>query len=184
GLFSIIMIALVGLFLTGLMVGRTPEYVGKRVGIAETRIVALYILVGPMAILALTALAVATGAGRAGLTTNAGVHGFSEILFAYASTFANNGQSFGGLSANTPFYNLTTVVGMALGRYALGVLALALAGAFVSQPRRPISRGAVQTASWTFAGVLVGAIMLVTALSFFPALALGPVVEHLTMLAG
>jgi K+-transporting ATPase ATPase A chain len=184
GLYSLIMIALLGLFLTGLMVGRTPEYVGKRIGIEETRVIALFVLLGPLAVLALTALAVVTPGGQAGLTTNTGVHGFSEIVFAYASTFANNGQSFAGLSANSPFYNLTTVVAMVLGRFGLGVLALALAGRLAQQPRRPTSRGAIQTASLTFAGILVGTIILVTALSFFPALALGPIVEHLTMLAG
>jgi K+-transporting ATPase ATPase A chain len=184
GLYSIILIALLGLFLTGLMVGRTPEYVGKRVGIDEMRLVALYVLIGPMTVLVLTAVAVIADAGRAVLTTNTGPHGFSEIIFAYSSSFANNGQSFGGLSANNAFYNWTTIVAMLLGRFGLAVIALGLAGLFAAQPRRAPTRGTLPTASWTFAGVLVGTIALVTALSFFPALSLGPVVEHLSMLAG
>jgi potassium-transporting ATPase potassium-binding subunit len=184
GLYSIILVALLGLFLTGLMVGRTPEYVGKRVGIAEMRLIGLYVLIGPVTVLLLAALAVLTDAGRAALTTNTGPHGFSEILFGYVSSFANNGQSFGGLSANSPFYNWTTIVAMVMGRFGLAVIAIALAGLFASQTLRAPTRGTLPTASWTFAGVLIGTIALVTALSFFPALSLGPIVEHLTMLAG
>jgi K+-transporting ATPase ATPase A chain len=184
GLYSLIMVALLGLFLVGLMVGRTPEYVGKRIGVNEMRFIALYVLVGPLAVLGLTAIAVMTEAGRAGLTTNTGPHGFSEILVAFSSSFANNGQSFGGLSANTPFYNWTTALAMAAGRFVLAAFALGLAGLFAQQPQRGPTRGTLRTASFTFAGVLIGTLVIVTALSFFPALALGPIVEHFLMLAG
>jgi K+-transporting ATPase ATPase A chain len=123
GLYSMIFVALVALFVGGLMVGRTPEHLGKQIGPAEMKIVAVYTLVGPVIVLALTALAVVTNAGLSGLSTNAGAHGFTEILFAYASAFANNGQSMAGLSANNIFYNITTIVAMLTGRYVLAVLA-------------------------------------------------------------
>ena len=123
GLYSMIFVALVALFVGGLMVGRTPEHLGKQIGPPEMKIIAVYTLVGPVTILALTALAVVTKAGCAGLTTNAGAHGFTEILFAYASAFANNGQSMAGISANNIFYNITTIVAMLMGRYVLAVLA-------------------------------------------------------------
>jgi K+-transporting ATPase ATPase A chain len=122
-------------------------------------------------------------AGLAGLTTNDGVHGFSEILFAYTSSMANNGQNFAGLTANSPFRNETTMLAMLLGRFGLGVLALALAGLLVSHPRRAPNLGTVPTASPLFASFLVGTIIVVGALSYLPALALGPVVEHLLLVS-
>jgi K+-transporting ATPase ATPase A chain len=182
GLYSIIMIVILALFLAGLMVGRTPEYLGKRIGVAETKLVVLYILVAPLAILVPAAVAVVTEAGLAGLTTNGGAHGFSEIMFAYASSMANNGQSFAGLTANSPFYNWTTALAMLIGRFALGALALALAGQLARQPRRAPTLGTVPTASLLFASFLIGTILVVGALSYLPALALGPIVEHITML--
>jgi K+-transporting ATPase ATPase A chain len=184
GLYSIVLVALVGLFIAGLMVGRTPEYLGKKIEPRHMKVIMTYTLAGPVVLLTLAALAVATDAGKAGLTTNGGPHGLTEILFAYTSTLANNGQTFGGLSANSPFYNLTTVVSMLMGRYVLGVLALALAGIFVGQRQRPATLGTLPTDSFQFGVVIVGTAILVGALTFFPAYALGPAVEHLQMVAG
>ncbi len=135
GIYSIVLVALLGLFITGLMVGRTPEYLGKRIEPSEMKLIVIYTLMGPIAILLLTALAIAIPAGQAALTTNSGPHGLTEIIYAYASSFANNGQALAGLSANNPFYNSTTAVAMALGRFGLAIPALALAGLFASQPK-------------------------------------------------
>jgi K+-transporting ATPase ATPase A chain len=181
GIYSMIIIVVLALFMAGLMVGRTPEYLGKRIGPDETKLVVLYILVAPFGILALTAIAVASEAGLAGLTTNDGPHGFSEILFAFTSSMANNGQNFAGLTAISPFFNWTTMLAMLLGRFGLGVLALALAGLLVSHPRRAPNLGTVPTASPLFASFLIGTIVVVGALSYLPSLALGPIVEHLLM---
>jgi potassium-transporting ATPase potassium-binding subunit len=181
GLYSMIFVALVALFVGGLMVGRTPEHLGKQIGPPEMKIIAVYTLVGPVTVLALTALAVVTKAGCAGLATNAGAHGFTEILFAYASAFANNGQTMAGLTANNVFYNLTTIVAMLMGRYVLAVLALALAGRFAAAPRRPPSRGAMPSDGITFGVLLAGTALFVGALNFFPAVAIGPIVEHFSM---
>lgn len=181
GLYSMIFVALVALFVAGLMVGRTPEHLGKQIGPEEMKIIALYTLVGPVTVLALTALAVATKAGCAGLTTNASAHGFTEILFAYASAFANNGQTMAGLSANNIFYNITTIVGMLTGRYVPAVLALALAGRFAKASRRPPSRGAMPSDGVTFAVLLTGTALFVGALNFLPAIAMGPIVEYFSI---
>ncbi|MBZ5611467.1 MAG: potassium-transporting ATPase subunit KdpA [Acidobacteriia bacterium] len=177
GVYSIVMAALVGVFLGGLMVGRTPEYLGKRIGPGETRWIALYSLLTPMVVLALTAVAVGTSAGRSGLVTNSGPHGFTEILFAYASSMTNNGQAMAGLNANGVFYNLTTTIAMLAGRYGLAVLALALAGRLAAQRRLPITAGTLPSDTPTFGALVFGTILLVGALCFFPALALGPIVE-------
>jgi len=179
GLYSITLIALLGLLLAGLMVGRTPEYLGKKIEPPEAKMLTLYVLAGPLAILPLTAVAVATRAGLAGLTTNAGAHGLTEIIFAFASSVANNGQSFAGLNANTPFYNLTTAVAMMVGRFGLAIPALALAGLFAGQTRRFGGEGAISTDTVTFGALLLATALLVCGLSFFPVLTLGPVLEHL-----
>ncbi|HUJ50204.1 MAG TPA: potassium-transporting ATPase subunit KdpA [Bryobacteraceae bacterium] len=179
GVYSMVMVALVGVFLGGLMIGRTPEYLGKKISSAETRWIALYALLTPVVVLALTAVAIATGAGRAGLVTNTGPHGFTEILFAYASSMANNGQNMAGLNANTVFYNLTTVIAMLAGRYGLAALALALAGRFAAQRRVPITAGSLPSDTPTFGALVFGTILLAGALCFLPALALGPIVEFL-----
>jgi potassium-transporting ATPase potassium-binding subunit len=181
GIYSILMVALLGLFITGLMIGRTPEYLGKRIEPSGMKLLAIYALVGPIGILVLTALAVVIGSGLAGLTTNSGPHGLTEILYAYTSSFANNGQAFAGLSANSPFYNGTTAVVMALGRFALAIPALALAGLFARQTKRPMTPGKFQTDSVLFAAVIIGTAILVVALTYLPALALGPIVEHLQL---
>jgi potassium-transporting ATPase potassium-binding subunit len=181
GLYSIVLIALIGLFLAGLMIGRKPEYLGKEIGIREIKFVMLYTLAGPLAVLVLTALAISTQAGLTGLTTNNGAHGFTEILFAYASSFANNGQSFAGLNANSGFYNLTTVIAMITGRFGLAIPALALAGSFAEQKRRPVTLGTLPAYTFSFGVLVVGTALIVGGLSYFPALVLGPVIEHLLM---
>jgi potassium-transporting ATPase potassium-binding subunit len=179
GIYSIILIALVAIFLTGLMIGRTPEFLGKKIGPTENKLIMLYTLAAPISILPLAALAVLTKAGLAGLTTNTGPHGFTEILFGYTSSFANNGQNFAGLNANTPFYNLTTAIAMLLGRFALAIPALALAGRFAVQQTRPPSAGTLRTDSLSFGLTLTATILIVAGLSYFPALTVGPILEQL-----
>jgi K+-transporting ATPase ATPase A chain len=181
GLVSIVLVALLGVFITGLMIGRTPEYLGKQLGPPEVKLIMLYSLAAPAVILVLTAIAAVTPAGLAGLTTNSGSHGFTEILYAYASSFANNGQAFAGLSANAPFYNATTAIAMMAGRFALVVPALALAGQF-ARARRRDNAGALSTGSVLFGGVVLATAVIVGALTFLPAIAIGPVAEQLTML--
>ncbi|MGD0426604.1 MAG: potassium-transporting ATPase subunit KdpA [Candidatus Acidiferrales bacterium] len=179
GVYSIIMIALVGLILAGLMIGRMPEYLGKKLGPLETKFVTLYALACPLAVLSVTALAVATKAGLDGLVTNTGPHGLTEIFYAYTSCFANNGQSFAGLNANTPFYNFTTALVMMVGRFALAVPVLALAGLFARQIKRQERQNSVPTDKPLFAILLIATALIMGGLSFLPALTLGPVLEHL-----
>ncbi len=179
GLYSIIMIALVAVFLGGLMVGRTPEYLGKKITASETRLAVLYALLTPAVVLALTGVALVTRAGLVGLVTNGGTRGFTEVLFAYASSMANNGQNMAGLNANSVFYNVTTAIAMLAGRFGLAVLALALAGRFAAQRRWPTTSGTLPSDSATFGALVLGTILLVGALCFLPALALGPIAEAL-----
>jgi K+-transporting ATPase ATPase A chain len=179
GLISMVMAAAIAVFLAGLMVGRTPEYLGKKIGPCENKMIMLYALAAPLLILPLTAIAISTRVGLSGLTTNTGPHGFTEILFAYASCFANNGQSFAGLSANTVFYNLTTALAMMVGRFGLAIPALAFAGLFARQKITPTSSGTLPTDSLSFGILLTASLITVTALSYLPALALGPVLERL-----
>ena len=184
GLYSLLMIALVAVFIGGLMVGRSPEYLGKTVGPTEAKLVAFYALATPMVVLPLAGWALASQAGRAGLVTNHGARGFTEILFAYASCMANNGQNMAGLNANSVFYNLTTVLAMLAGRYGLAALALVLAGRFARQSRKAETIGTFPSDTLTFGVLVLGAVLLVGALSFLPALALGPIAEHLKTVAG
>jgi len=179
GLISMVMAAAIAVFLAGLMVGRTPEYLGKKIGPCENKMIMLYALAAPLLILPLTAIAISTRAGLSGLTTNTGPHGFTEILFAYASCFANNGQTFAGLSSNTVFYNLTTAMAMMAGRFGLAIPALAFAGLFARQKITPTSSGTLPTDSVSFGILLTASLITVTALSYLPALALGPVLERL-----
>nr|ART40315.1 K29 [uncultured bacterium] len=179
GIYSMVMILLISLFIAGLMIGRTPEYLGKKIGPDETKIVALYIVSFPAAVLLLTGLAAATSWGRAGLTLNYGSHGFTQMLFAYASATANNGLTMASLNANSEFYNITTSIGMLVGRFVLAGLALAVAGHFAGQGRRTQTAATLPTASWTFAGMLTGVIVIVGGLSYFVAMSLGPIAEHL-----
>jgi K+-transporting ATPase ATPase A chain len=182
GLYSILFVALLGLFITGLMVGRTPEYVGKRLGEHEVKLIAVYTLIGPAGVLLLTALAVVTSAGLAGLTTNSGPHGLTEVLYAYTSAFNNNGQTFAGLSANSPFYNISTVVVMLLGRFGLAVAALVLAQRLALQPSRESTKGTLPTDTLLFGAIIIATALIVVALTYLPVVALGPIVEHLLML--
>ena len=179
GLYSMVMAAAIAVFLAGLMVGRTPEYLGKKIGPPENKMIMLYALAAPLVVLPLTAIAVSTRAGLSGLTVNGGPHGFTEILFAYTSCFANNGQSFAGLSANTPFYNLTTASAMMVGRFGLAIPALALASLFGRQRNTPSSTGTLPTHSFVFGVLLTTCLITIVALSYLPALALGPVLERL-----
>ena len=179
GLYSMVMTAAIAVFLAGLMVGRTPEYLGKKIGPAENKMIMLFALAAPLFVLPLTAIAVSTRAGLSGLTTNTGSHGFTEILFAYSSCFANNGQSFAGLSANTPFYNLTTALAMMAGRFALAIPALAFAACFARQRNTPSSSGTLPTHSFLFGVLLTVCLITMVALSYLPALALGPILERL-----
>jgi len=178
GLYGMIMTALIGVFLGGLMIGRTPDYLGKTVAVGEAKLIALYALLTPLMVLVLTALALNTEAGRAGLVTNEGPRGFTEILFAYASCMANNGQNMAGLNANSVFYNLTTVLAMLAGRFGLAALALTLAGRFAAQRSRP-GAGTLPCVTVTFGILVLATVILAGALSFLPALALGPVAEQL-----
>jgi K+-transporting ATPase ATPase A chain len=178
GLYSLVMVALVGIFMAGLMVGRTPEYLGKTITTAEARLMALYVLVMPLVVLPLAGWACVSGAGRAGLVTNNGSRGFTEIAFAYASCMANNGQNLAGLDANNVFYNLTTAVAMAAGRFGLAALALLVAGRLAAQGRKPITIGSLPCDTATFGTLVLGSVVLVGALCFLPMLALGPIAEY------
>ncbi len=181
GLYSMVMAAAIAVFLAGLMVGRTPEYLGKKIGPAENKMIMLYALAAPLIVLPLMAIAVSTRAGLSGLTVNGGPHGFTEILFAYTSCFANNGQNFAGLDANTPFYNLTTALAMMVGRFGLAIPALAFAALFARQRNTPESSGTLPTHSFTFGILLTLSLIIIVALSYLPALALGPVLERLLL---
>ncbi len=181
GLYAMVMTAAIAVFLAGLMIGRTPEYLGKKIGPAENKMIMLYALAAPLLILPLTAIALSTTAGLSGLTTNNGPHGFTEILFAYTSCFANNGQTFAGLSVNTPFYNLTTTLAMMVGRFGLVIPALLLAALFARQKSTPASSGTLPTHSLTFGVFLTACLLTLVALSYLPALAIGPVLERLLL---
>jgi K+-transporting ATPase ATPase A chain len=181
GLYSMVMAATITVFLAGLMVGRTPEYLGKKIGPAENKTIMLYALAAPLVVLPLTAIAVSTRLGLSGLTVNTGPHGFTGILFAYTSCFANNGQSFAGLSTNTPFYNPTTALAMLVGRFGLAIPALAFASLFGRQRNTPSSSGTLPTHSFVFGALLTTCLITMVALSYLPALALGPVLERLLL---
>jgi K+-transporting ATPase ATPase A chain len=183
GLYGMLAFALVGVFAAGLMVGRTPEYLGKKIEAYEMKMASLVILVPPFIVLLGTALAVALPAGRATIF-NPGVHGFSEVLYAFSSAGNNNGSAFAGLNANTAFYNLTLGVAMFFARYALLVPMLALAGSLAAKKRTPPGAGTLPTHTPLFVGLLVAVVLIVGALTFLPALALGPIVEQLMLAAG
>jgi K+-transporting ATPase ATPase A chain len=183
GLYGILIFAVLAVFLAGLMVGRTPEFLGKKVEPYDMKLVALAILVFPASILVLTALASVTGWGLSGLN-NAGPHGFSEMLYAFTSTTANNGSAFAGLSANTGFYNTTLGLAMLIGRFLIIVPALALAGSMARKPSVPPSLGTFPTTGPIWVGLLTGVIVIVGLLTFFPADALGPIAEHFLAATG
>jgi potassium-transporting ATPase potassium-binding subunit len=180
GLYSMLIFAIVGVFIAGLMIGRTPEYLGKKIEAFEMKMSSIAILVMPFIVLTGTAVAVSVDAGRAGVA-NPGVHGFSEILYAFSSAGNNNGSAFAGLSANTPFYNVALALTMWLGRFWPIVAVLAIAGSLAAKKRIPVSDGTMPTHGGTFVILLIGTVLLVGALTFVPALALGPIVEHLML---
>lgn len=178
GLYGMLLFVLLTVFIAGLMIGRTPEYLGKKIDVFDMKMTALAILVTPTVVLLGTALALCTDAGRAGIL-NPGAHGFSEVLYALSSAANNNGSAFAGLSVNTPFYNLLLATAMFLGRFGVILPVLAIASSLVEKKRQPAGNGTLPTSGPLFIGLLVGTVLLVGALTFIPALALGPVAEHL-----
>ena len=183
GLYGMLLVAIIAMFVAGLMVGRTPEYLGKKLEAKEVKMAMLSILILPFAILGLTALACILPVGLSSLN-NAGPHGFSEILYAFSSGTGNNGSAFAGLNANTPFYNTSIGFAMLLGRFAFIVPMMAVAGSLAAKKLVPASAGTFPTHTPLFVGLLCGVILIVGGLTFFPALALGPIAEHLAMHAG
>lgn len=183
GLYGMLMFVVITVFVAGLMVGRTPEYVGKKIEAKDVKMAMLAILVLPLMMLGWTAIAVVYPPAVASMA-NAGPHGFSEVLYAYTSQAANNGSAFGGLTGNTPFYNVSGAVAMFIGRFWVIVPMMAIAGSLAAKKIVPPSLGTFPTTGGLFVGLLVGVILIVGGLTFFPALALGPIVEHLSMQAG
>jgi K+-transporting ATPase ATPase A chain len=179
GLYTILIYAIIAVFIGGLMIGRTPEYLGKKIQATEVKLAGLGALVMPIIVLVFTAIAVSVHAGRAG-PLNAGPHGFSEILYALTSQGNNNGSAFGGLTGNTPFYNIIGAVDMLIGRYGILIPALALGGVLAAKNVVPASLGTFRTDNGMFVGLTIGVIVIIGGLTFFPALALGPIVEQLS----
>ena len=180
GLYSMLIFAIVGVFIAGLMIGRTPEYLGKKIEAFEMKMSSIAILVMPVLVLVGTAVAVSLPAGRAG-AFNPGAHGFAEILYAFTSAANNNGSAFAGINAATPFYNITLGLVMWIGRYWPIVAVLAISGSLAAKKRIPVTAGTMPTHGPTFILLLIGTVLLVGALTFVPALALGPIVEHLLL---
>ena len=180
GLYGMIVFVIIAVFVAGLMVGRTPEYLGKKIEAFEMKMAALVILIPPMVVLLGAAVAVATDWGRAGIL-NPGPHGYSEVLYAFSSAGNNNGSAFAGLSANTPPYNVALGLAMLVARYWLAIPTLAIAGSLARKKRIPVGAGTLPTHTPLFVTLLVGVVILVGVLTFVPALALGPIVEHLMM---
>jgi K+-transporting ATPase ATPase A chain len=183
GLYVMLVFAIVAVFVAGLMIGRTPEYLGKKIEAFDMKMASIIILVPPLLVLAGTAIAVMTDAGKASIY-NPGAHGFSEVLYAFSSAGNNNGSAFAGISANVPFYNWMLGLAMFFSRYWIAVPALAIAGSLAAKKRVPVGPGTMPTHTPLFVVLLIGTVLLVGALTFVPALALGPIVEHLMMRAG
>jgi potassium-transporting ATPase potassium-binding subunit len=180
GLYVMLVFAIVAVFIAGLMVGRTPEYLGKKIEMYEIKMASLIILIPVIAILVGTMVGVASGAGRAGVT-NPGAHGLTEVLYAFTSAVGNNGSAFAGLSANSGFYNTALGICMLIGRFWILVPTLALAGSLAKKKQIPLSSGTLRTDGLVFVGLLIAVVIVIGALSFLPALALGPIAEHLSM---
>jgi K+-transporting ATPase ATPase A chain len=183
GLYGMLIFAILAVFIAGLMIGRTPEYLGKKIEAHEMKLTSVAILVTPIVVLAGTAIAVMAGAGKIGVA-NPGAHGFSEILYAFTSASNNNGSAFAGLSANTPFYNTALGIVMWLGRFGVIVPVLAIAGSLARKKRLPVTAGTMPTHGPLFVMLLVGTVLMVALLNHVPSLALGPIVEHLMLGAG
>ncbi|WP_036293422.1 potassium-transporting ATPase subunit KdpA [Methylosinus sp. PW1] len=183
GLYGFLVLAVVAVFVAGLMVGRTPEYLGKKIEAREMKLAMLAVLIYPLCVLGFSGASVLLQSALASLN-NAGPHGLSEILYAFASTTDNNGSAFAGLTGNTPWYNTTLGLAMTLGRFAYVIPVLAMAGSFAAKKKAPASSGTFPTHGPLFVGLLIGVIVILYLLQYFPALALGPVVEHLLLAAG
>jgi K+-transporting ATPase ATPase A chain len=183
GMYGMLLFAIVAIFVAGLMVGRTPEYVGKKIEAKEVKMAMLAILILPLMYLGWTAVAMVVPSAVAA-TNNPGPHGFTEVLYAYTSQTGNNGSAFAGLNANTLFYNVTGAVAMFVGRFWMIIPTMAIAGSLAAKKSIPASAGTFPTTGGLFVGLVVGVIVIVGGLTFFPALALGPIVEQLLMLAG
>ena len=179
GLYTILIYAIIAVFIGGLMIGRTPEYLGKKIQAREIKLAGLGALVMPVTVLVLTGIAVAVPAGQAG-PLNAGPHGFSEILYAFTSQGNNNGSAMAGLTGNTAFYNILGSVAMLIGRFAIMIPALALAGVLAGKNVVPASLGTFRTDNGMFIGLTIGVILIIGGLTFFPAVSLGPIVEQLS----
>jgi K+-transporting ATPase ATPase A chain len=180
GLYGMLIFAILAVFIAGLMIGRTPEYLGKKIEAYEMKMTSIAILVTPLLVLAGTAIAVMTDAGKAGIA-NPGAHGYSEILYAFTSAANNNGSAFGGISANTPFYNTMLAIAMWFGRFGVIVPVLAIAGSMAAKKRIAATGGTMPTHGPLFISLLIGVVLLVGLLNYVPALALGPVIEHLVL---
>jgi K+-transporting ATPase ATPase A chain len=183
GLYGMLLFCIVAVFLAGLMIGRTPDYVGKKIGSSEIKMTILALICAPAATLGLTAIACVVEPGLAGIG-NAGPHGYSEILYAYTSAAATNGSAFAGLNSNSIFYNLTLAFAMFAGRFLVIIPVLAVAGSLAARRVIPPSTGTLPTDRALFACLLLGIIVIVGGLTYLPALALGPIIEHLRMLGG
>jgi potassium-transporting ATPase potassium-binding subunit len=183
GMYGMLLFVLISLFVAGLMVGRTPEYVGKKIEAKEVKMAMLAILVLPLMYLGWTAVAMMVPSAVASMN-NPGPHGFTEVLYAYTSMDGNNGSAFAGLNGNTMFYNLSGAIAMGVGRFWMIIPTLAIAGSLASKKLVPASAGTFPTTGGLFVGLVVGVIVIVGGLTFFPALALGPIVEQLSINAG
>ena len=183
GLYGLLVFAIMAIFIAGLMIGRTPEYLGKKIEVYEMKMTAIAILVTPLLVLGGTAVAVMTASGQAGIF-NPGPHGFSEVLYAFTSAGNNNGSAFAGLSANTPFYNVLLAIAMGFGRFGVIVPVLAMAGSLAAKKRLAATAGTLPTHGPLFVTLLIGTVLLIGLLNYVPALALGPVVEHLMLWTG
>jgi K+-transporting ATPase ATPase A chain len=183
GLYGMLAFVIVAVFVAGLMVGRTPEYLGKKIEAFEMKMASLMLLIPILVTSVGTAIAVVTPAGLAGIWNSGGPHGFSEVLYAFSSAGNNNGSAFAGLGANNPFYNTMLGIAMFFSRYWLAVPVLAIAGSLVQKKKVPVGAGTLPTHTPLFIGWLIGVIMIVGALSFIPALSLGPIVEQLMVFA-
>jgi K+-transporting ATPase ATPase A chain len=183
GLYGMLIFAIIAVFVAGLMVGRTPEYLGKKIEAYEMKMASLVILIPPALVLIGTAIAVISEGGLATIW-NPAIHGFSEVLYAFSSAGNNNGSAFAGLGANTPFYNTALGIAMFFARYWLAIPVLAIAGSLARKKLVPASDGTLPTHTTLFIAMLIGVVFIVGALTFFPALALGPIAEHFTMIGG
>jgi len=181
GLYGMLVFVIVAVFVAGLLVGRTPEYLGHKIEAYEMKMASLLILIMPIIVLGCTALGVLLDVGKAGIL-NPGPHGFTEILYAFTSQGNNNGSAFAGIGANTPFYNLAGGIAMLISRYWLAIPTLALAGSLVQKKSIPVGEGTLPTHTSLFVFWLIAIVLIVGALNFLPALALGPIIEHLLMI--